>query len=38
MSVLIDSQKRLQIEYNKRPIIDANSKNKIIGSKATMDP
>jgi hypothetical protein len=37
MSVLIDSQKRLQIEYNNRPIRDANSKNKIIGTKATID-
>jgi hypothetical protein len=28
--VLIDSHKRLQIEYNNRPITDANSKKIII--------
>jgi hypothetical protein len=29
-SALIDSHKRLQIEYNNRPIRDANSKNKFM--------
>jgi hypothetical protein len=29
MSALIDSHRRLQIEYNNRPIRDANSKNSV---------
>jgi hypothetical protein len=30
MSALIDSHKRLQIEYNNRPIRDADSKNTFV--------